>query len=257
MYKAILDAAMDAVVTIDHLGRVMEWNIARAAPAGRRRPGQASILDRRVEVQGQHADGTTFPVALTITLVVSTAGVMCSGFLRDISDRHEMLAELKASRSRFVTVSDDARRRVERDLHEGAQQQLVALAIALGSARGVIDTEPTSAAAAGLGPGSVGERHRRTARAGSRYPLTDPERAGPATTIGEQARRSAVPVQASVDLPDRFAELVETTIYYFVAEALNQFCQARCQRALVTAELVQGAPNSLRFTVSATDPGWC
>lgn len=75
------------------------------------------------------------------------------------------------------------------------------------------------------------------------------------TAIGELARRSAIPVQVSVDLPDRFAEQVKTTIYYFVAEALTNSAKHGAGEALVTAELVQGAPNSLRFTVSEDGPG--
>lgn len=79
------------------------------------------MLDRRVKVLGRHPNGTTFPVELTNTRVVSTARVMYSGFLHNIIDLNEMLAELKASRSRLITVSDDARRRVLRDLHEGVK----------------------------------------------------------------------------------------------------------------------------------------
>lgn len=56
------------------------------------------------------------------------------GFLRDITERERMPAELRNSRMRLMRVSDDTRRRLERDLHD-AQQHLVALAISLAAVR--------------------------------------------------------------------------------------------------------------------------
>ncbi len=286
LYKAILDAAMDAVVTIDQHGRVLEWNISAElifgysadevlgrelgdliVPADTRHlhraglhrlagGGTPSMLDRRVEVMGQRADGSTFPVELTITRVVSTAGVMYSGFLRDISDRHRMLADLKASRSRLISVSDDARRRVERDLHDGAQQQLVALAIALGTARQQLETDPRAAAdsldsAREVLVSAIAEL-RELARGIHSQTLIDRGLPG---ALQELARRSAIPVEVTVDLPDRFNEHAESTIYYFVAEALTNAAKHGAGQARVAAELVSDAPKLLRARVTDDGPG--
>ena len=286
LYKAILDAAMDAVVTIDQHGRVLEWNVSaelifgyRAADvlgrelgelivpqdtrhlhrAGLHRlagGGSPSMLDRRVEVTGQRADGSTFPVELTITRVVSTAGVMYSGFLRDISDRHQMLDDLKASRSRLISVSDEARRRVERDLHDGAQQQLVALAIALGTARQLVQTDPKAAArslesAHEMLISAISEL-RELARGIHSQTLAE---WGLPRALQELARRSAIPVQVIVDLVDRLAEHAETTAYYFVAEALTNAAKHGAGQAQVAVELIDGAPIVLRCRVTDDGPG--
>ena len=252
LYKAILDAAMDAFITIDHLGQILEWNISAELMFGYRADeaigrdlgelivpgtirhlhraglhrlaggGPASILDRRVEVIGQRADGTEFPVELTITRVVSAGGVIYSGFVRDITDRQRMLDDLKTSRTRLITVSDEARKRVERDLHDGAQQQLVALAIGIGAARALIDTDPEAAAhtldtASEVLSGAINEL--RDLASGIHSPTLTEH--GLPTALQELGRRSAIPVAIDVDIPYRISEHAETTVYYFVAESLT------------------------------------
>ena len=283
LYKAILDAAMDAVITIDHHGRVLEWNISAELifgygadevlgrelaelivptdtrhlhRAGLHRlagGGIASMLDRRVEVIGQRADGSTFPVELTITRVVSTAGVMYSGFLRDISDRHQLLADLRSSRRRLLSVSDEARRRVERDLHDGAQQQLVAVAIALGTASGLLESAPDSAArvldtAREVLNSAISEL-RELARGIHSPTLTE---RGLPTALQELARRSAIPVDVTVDLTERLPPQAETTIYYFVSEALTNAAKHGAVGASVHVELDSAM---LRCVVSDDGPG--
>ncbi|WP_090475245.1 sensor histidine kinase [Nakamurella panacisegetis] len=283
LYKAILDAAMDAVITIDHHGRVLEWNMSAElifgygadevlgrelaeliVPADTRQRhraglhrlaggGMAAMLDRRVEVIAQRADGQTFPVELTITRVVSTAGVMYSGFLRDISDRRQLLADLRSSRRRLLSVSDEARRRVERDLHDGAQQQLVAVAIALGAARSTVESDPAATAqvldtARDVLNSAISEL-RELAQGIHSPTLT--ERGLPAA-LQELARRSAIPVDVTVDLTDRLPVQAETTVYYFVAEALTNAAKHGATAGRVQVDLNAG---TLRCVVSDDGPG--
>src|SRR5262249_22128476 len=101
------------------------------------------VLDRRIEITGMRADGTRFPVELTITRIDVPGPPTFTGYIRDITDRVEADAELRASRTRIVEAADGARRRLERDLHDGAQQRLVELALDLREARRLIDEDPS------------------------------------------------------------------------------------------------------------------
>ena len=111
--------------------------LTRAA-AGRR----GTILGRRFEVAGLRPDGTSVPVELTVTRVHRAGRILFVGYLRDITERRRVIAELRASRRRLVAVSDETRRRLEHDLHDGAQQQLVAAAMSISAAGAALDEDP-------------------------------------------------------------------------------------------------------------------
>ena len=85
--------------------------------------------------------------------------------------------DLRASRARLVEASDAARRRIERDLHDGAQQRFVALALTLRLARNRLDPDSEAAGAGGPRPGGARRRPVRAARARARDPPGRPERA--------------------------------------------------------------------------------
>ena len=78
-----------------------------------------------------HADGREFPVELTITRIDVPGPPMYTGYVRDITDRLQRERELKDSRARIVAAADEARRRLERDLHDGAQNRLLAVGLDL------------------------------------------------------------------------------------------------------------------------------
>src|SRR5439155_19439453 len=78
------------------------------------------LLNRRLELTGMRADGSTFPVELTITRIDVPGPPKFTGYVRDITDRKAAEAELRQSRVRIVQAADDARRRLERDLHDRA-----------------------------------------------------------------------------------------------------------------------------------------
>ena len=96
---------------------------------------QAVVLDRRLELTGMHKNGTEFPVELTITRIALPGPPTFTGYLRDITDRKQAEAELRASRARLVEVADAERRRIQRNLHDGAQQRLTAVLLSLGRLR--------------------------------------------------------------------------------------------------------------------------
>jgi signal transduction histidine kinase len=133
--------------------------------------------------------------------------------------RAELVA-VRASRARILAAADDARRRVERDLHDGAQQRLLSVVLALRMARGKL-TGPAAGvalldeAAAEL-TGALAEL-RELAR--GLYPvlLTD---AGLGAALAALVERCPVPAEL-VAVPDgRFARAVEQSCYFVVAEAL-------------------------------------
>jgi signal transduction histidine kinase len=132
------------------------------------------------------------------------------------------LDELRASRARIVEAADAERRRLERDLHDGAQQRLVSVSIALGLAESKLGSDPEGArrlldetretlAAAlqelrelsqGIHPGILTER-------------------GLGHAIQELAYRAPVPIEVAVPLDERLPEPVEAAAYFVVAEALT------------------------------------
>ena len=134
----------------------------------------------------------------------------------------EAQAALTASRARIVAAADQARRRIERDLHDGAQQRLVSLALQL---RGVqADVPPGAGELAQRLEGVVTEvtgvlEELRELARGLHPAVLSESGLGPALRV--LARRSAVPVSVDVQVAGRLPEPVETAAYYVVSEALT------------------------------------
>ena len=251
-HRAMLDAALDCVVTMDHDGRVVDFNPAAQRTFGytveeavgrdmaeliippalrdRHRRGlarylatqEAAVLDRRIEITGMRADGSIFPVELTITRIAVEGSPTFTGYLRDITDRRAAEAEVKASRARIVEAADASRRQLERDLHDGAQQRLVELSLDLRMAREHLDDDPAQArelveAALEDLAAAISEL-RELARGIHPAALTE---GGLRPALESLATRSKVPTRL-VGLPDaRFPAPVEAAAYFTVAEALT------------------------------------
>jgi len=156
-------------------------------------------------------------------------------------------AELMASRARIVTACDEARRRIERDLHDGAQQRLVSLALRLRSA------EQTSAGDADLRAGidgaaaelmSVIEELREISRGIHPAILSE---AGLRPALRALGRRSAVPVTVDVRVDLRLPQPVEVAAYYVVSEMLAN--AAKHARASVVQVVVETSGGALRVRV--------
>ncbi|HWJ82132.1 MAG TPA: sensor histidine kinase [Nocardioides sp.] len=161
--------------------------------------------------------------------------------------------ELRAAARRIVTAADAARGRIERDLHDGAQQRLVALSIEL-----VMIAEAASAAGSDALAGQAREARdhlleattelRELARGLHPALLT---RAGLEAAVTALADRAPVPVKVCVDLPYRPPAEVEATAYFLVAEALTNVARY----AGATTADVTVAPMDEGLRVAVRDDG--
>jgi signal transduction histidine kinase len=133
-----------------------------------------------------------------------------------------LIEDLRASRRRLVTAQDGERRRLERNIHDGAQQQLVALTVKAGLAERMIDRDPARArdlvAQIGAETTDTLEDLRDLAR-GIYPPLLADK--GLAAALEGQGRKAAVPVAVKADGVGRFDPDVEACVYFCVLEALN------------------------------------
>jgi signal transduction histidine kinase len=130
--------------------------------------------------------------------------------------------ELRASRVRIVQAADAARRRIERDLHDGAQQRLVSLALEVRLARSRVEKDPSLAPAflERFGEELLEASAELRELARGIHPAVLTER-GLAPAIAALAARAPVPVEV-LDVPaDRLPGPLETTAYFTVAEALT------------------------------------
>jgi PAS domain S-box-containing protein len=153
----------------------------------------------------------------------------------------EARTELAASPARIVAAGDAERRRLERNLHDGAQQRLIALSLELGRLQVRLDGDPDAL-----------ERLERARRevALSLGELRDVARGihpavvsghGLAVALESLAARAAVPVELSVELPGRMQERLEVAAYYVVSESLtNVGKHAEASRATVDVSRVNG-----------------
>jgi signal transduction histidine kinase len=130
--------------------------------------------------------------------------------------------QLQASRARGVDAAEAERRRIERDLHDGAQQQLLGVAMDLGRARAKLETDPAAAQEliqqAHAGAKEAIAELRNLAR--GIYPAILTDR-GLDAAISAVAARTPVPVAVDVDLPTRPPAAVESIAYFIVSEALT------------------------------------
>jgi signal transduction histidine kinase len=147
-------------------------------------------------------------------------------------------AELIASRARIVAAADDARRRLERDLHDGAQQRLVSLGFQARMAETVVSAEQSdlkkqlSDLASGLS--SVSHELQEISRGIHPAILSE---GGLGSALKSLGRRSSFPVSFDIAIARRLSDSVEIAAYYVVAEALTNVAKhAQASRAIVRAE---------------------
>ncbi|MGX1756551.1 sensor histidine kinase [Streptomyces lydicus] len=135
------------------------------------------------------------------------------------SDLNSHIKELGRSRMRLVDAFETERRRIERDLHDGAQQRLVALSMTLGLAKLEASEQPLAGllAKAHDEAATVLVEIRELIRGIHPQVLTD---RGLVAAVEDLADRSSIPVDVHFDLPERPLEAVETAVYFAVSEAL-------------------------------------
>jgi signal transduction histidine kinase len=135
------------------------------------------------------------------------------------ADLGARMVELARSRVRLVDAFEAERRRIERDLHDGAQQRLVALTMTLGLAR--LDAPPgplaDQLAKAHQQAGTALAELRELVQGIHPKVLAD---YGLEAAVADAADRSAVPVDVDLELPGRFSQAVEAAVYFVVCEAL-------------------------------------
>jgi PAS domain S-box-containing protein len=279
--RAILEAALDAVVSIDPRGRVTYVNSAfeqtfgfrakevtglelaeviiprqlreahREGLARHLATGESRILDQRLEATAMRSDGTLFPAEITVTRTGLTGELAFTGYIRDITGRRLAEQELKASRARLVAASDAARRQVTRDLHDGAQQRLVTALIHLQLAEEKWDSAPGRARellGLALQDARLGMADLREIVAGI-HPAILTQRGLGAAVDGLAAR---LPIPVELDVPDtRLPAAIELSVYFFCSEALtNVVKHAQASTAWVRVELTGD-----RCTVEVRDDG--
>jgi signal transduction histidine kinase len=165
------------------------------------------------------------------------------------------LADVRASRARIVEAGDAERRRLERDLHDGAQQRLVALSLALRRARSRVADVSDPALVASLEDAAQLVRDaldelRELARGLHPAILTE---AGLAGAVAALSARSPVPVEVLEVTPDRFPAEVEAGAYFFVSEALANVAK-HAPTARATVRVTRG-PARLEIEVADDGPG--
>jgi signal transduction histidine kinase len=148
-------------------------------------------------------------------------------------------AELAASRTRIVATADEARRRIERDLHDGAQQRLVSTVLALGLARkelGDANQPVAELVEAALANAKRGIDEMRELARGIHPRILSSGGLGPA--LKTLARRSSIPVIVDMQTDARLPEHVEVTAYYVASEALtNAVKHAHASEVRITVDV--------------------
>ncbi len=207
---------------------------------------------RRVEVLDQLWWVNALVVASSLPAGVLVVVLLVRGAYTRLK---EQSAQLTESRTRIVDVADAARRSLERDLHDGAQQRLLAMSVTVERARKELEAGREEGAAALLGQLAADTREvlvelRELAR--GIYPPLLVER-GLVAALQSTARRSTVPVTLDVADFERPSRQVEAAAYFCILEALtNAAKHAGASEVLVT---VRGRPH-LSFTVSDNGGGF-
>ena len=235
---AIVEYALDDTITRWNPAaeRIFGWTAEQmigGAPK-HRPPGQdeevAEVLRRvragelytALETKRLRKDGSLIDVEISTASIFDAAGVVVSymALYADITDRKRQDEEVRASRARIVEAGDGARRQLERNLHDGAQQRLVALSLTLRLAQSKVSTDPEAVEAVLEGAraelAAALDELRELARGIHPAVLTD---RGLAAAVEALASRSPVPVDVEIS-DEPLPQSVEAAAYYVIAESL-------------------------------------
>jgi len=213
----LLFALRDPPRWVDADGRASDLSAA-ISDAGLNRRATVTVAD----LAGQPLAALVHDPALDqglVRAVAVAAGIRIENE-RLHADVRAQLEEVRASRQRIVEAGDRERRRVERNLHDGAQQRLAALALSLAMLR---DRARADAALAGSLDQTAAELRRAIAElrelARGIHPAILTEEGLPAA-VDSLAARSSVPVHVHADFDERLAEPVEAVGYFVVSESI-------------------------------------
>ncbi|MGB9376328.1 MAG: sensor histidine kinase [Mycobacteriales bacterium] len=211
------------VAPISHLGELLGLLVV-ARPAGSRGFGEDD--ESSLSELARHTGLALHNVRLDGALQAS---------LEELRRRN---ADLQASRARIVAAADASRRRIERDLHDGAQQHLVAMAVRIGLARSIVEDDPGQI-------DTVLEDFRRDIQAtltelrglahGIYPPLLRDRGLGEA--LRNAGGRSSLPVEVDVDVPGRLPPDIEAAVYFCCLEAMNNAGKHAGEDAKITVNV--------------------
>jgi signal transduction histidine kinase len=218
-------------------------------------PAGAARSSTLIERDGQPVAAVIHDPALAYNTALVDSVCAAAGLSLDnerlAAELRARLVELQASRARLVQTADTERRRIERNLHDGAQQQLVALKISLGLARQLVTSPPEA-------PGLLAQTEHQAAEALEElrelargiYPplLAD---LGLRAALEAQARKAALPVTIEAADLGRYPQQIEAAVYFCVLEALQN--TAKYAQASAAQVILGGDGQHLVFTV--TDDG--
>jgi len=222
----------DRAVAVEHQGELL---------------GALSVTKRRGEsltpLEAKLLDDLAHQAGLVIKNVGLTSQLM------------QRLEELRTSRQRLVQAQDEERRRLERNLHDGAQQHLVALKVKLGLVETLAAKDPAKANAMLEQLKSDTDDALETLRDLARgiYPPLLADK-GLGTALAAHARKATVPVTVEADGIGRYSPDVEATVYFCVLEAL-QNVQKYAQASHATVRLGEQS-GALQFVVEDDGQGF-
>lgn len=272
--SAILEAALDGVITVDHDGQILEFNPAAerifgleaaravgspvselfaASPAEGLRvdrllsAGAGLGLGERVETRAVRASGEVFPVELAVTPIDLPGRRLFTCYVRDITERKRAEEERGRMMGRVVQAAEEERRRLAAELHDGPIQRLTALGMRIEVARRVLHRERGSDPAEVLGP--LQERLSREVAnlrkmvAELRPPALDQR--GLTAALSEHLQSLASGgLQCSIesDLEGRLDPELETVLYRVAQESLSNIVKhARARSARLSLHAANGA----------------
>jgi signal transduction histidine kinase len=227
-----LSAAFPSDIPATEMGLDSYLGVCLKASDGRHL-GHLAVLDtRRMEAEEED---------------IATLRIFASRAAAEL-ERREQAAELEASRARVIAAADEERRRVGRDLHDGAQQRLLAVSNLLRAARGKLDGDGLALLDAATGELQQAHAELRELARGL-HPVALNER-GLADALASLTASAPVAVELRVDERE-LAEPVATAAYFLVAECLaNAVRHARART--VTVEVADAGE---RLEVLVADDG--
>jgi signal transduction histidine kinase len=229
--------------TVDVLYRLGDGRHVDAAGRSLELPHGPERAITLVTVRGEEVAALVHDPALLdepalVEAVRATAGLVLENE-RLAAEVRAQLAEVRASRTRIVAATDAERRRIERNLHDGAQQRLVTLSLALGIAAARQDAAGSDVLAQARDEVDNAIAELRELARGIHPTLLREE--GLLTAVKALARRTPLPVTVEGSVGDRLPDAVELAAYFLVSEALtNVVKHAAASQATVRLERMGG-----------------
>lgn len=191
--------------------------------------------------------------ALTVAIMVPARDLAAQAGL--LLRKGSLIEDLKASRQRLVAAQNEERRRIESDIHERAQQQLVALAVKPKIADSLVGTDEERAHAMLAGPQTDTTQALEDLRdlAGGIYPPLLADK-GLGAALESQARKSPVPVSVEVDGIGRYPQETEAAVDFSCLEALQN--TAKYAQATLATIRLSPANGNLSFEISDDGVGF-